>query len=121
MQAIFAALATGDTRAFREAIAEDMTWTLIGTTRWSRTYTGRATILADLTRPLFARFAGPYRATVHRFIAEDDLVVVEFRGDVTTTEGKPYSNTYCYVCRLAGGQIRELTEYCDTALIDAVL
>ncbi len=35
--------------------------------------------------------------------------------------GAPYKNTYCYVCRLAGGKVRELTEYWDTVLAAAVL
>jgi uncharacterized protein len=40
---------------------------------------------------------------------------------VTTKNGKPYNNEYCYVIRLAGGQMRELTEYLDTALVERVL
>jgi ketosteroid isomerase-like protein len=33
----------------------------------------------------------------------------------------PYNNNYCYVCRLADGKLRELTEYCDTQLIATAL
>jgi ketosteroid isomerase-like protein len=57
----------------------------------------------------------------HRFIAEDDYVVVVCRGGVTTKTGKPYHNAYCYVIRLEGGKLRELTEYLDTALVEAAL
>lgn len=38
-----------------------------------------------------------------------------------TTAGKPYNNTYCYVIRLEGGKLRELTEYLDTALVKEAL
>ena len=37
------------------------------------------------------------RTTAHRFIAEDDLVVVEARGSSTTKAGIPYNNTYWVV------------------------
>jgi len=121
MQAIFAELATGNGAPFRDALAEDVCWTLVGTTRWSRTYRGKPAVLDELLRPLFARFADRYTNTAHRFIAEDDLVVIECAGRVTTTEGKPYHNTYCWVCRLADGKIQELTEYLDTALLASVL
>jgi ketosteroid isomerase-like protein len=50
-------------------------------------------------------------------IAEDDYVVVECRGEVTTKSGKPYNNTYCYVCRISDGKLKELTEYMDTQLV----
>lgn len=70
---------------------------------------------------MFSQFAGRYTNTAHRFIAEDDCVVVECRGRVMTTAGKPYNNTYCYVIRLEGGKLRELTEYLDTALVKEAL
>ena len=121
MRGVFAELAGGNNRPFREALADDIAWTIIGTTRWSRTYRGKQALIDELLRPLYALFADQYTATVHRIIADDDVVVVEYRGKVTTTAGKPYHNTYCFVCRLADGKIRELTEYCDTALIEAAL
>ena len=52
---------------------------------------------------------------------EGDWVVVQCRGRVTTKSGAPYNNTYCYVCRLAGGKLHELIEYCDTQLIATAL
>jgi ketosteroid isomerase-like protein len=47
--------------------------------------------------------------------------VIECRGRVTTKAGKPYNQTYCYVCRLADGKVRELTEYLDTEMVSAAL
>ena len=72
-------------------------------------------------RPLFSQFADAYRNTATRIIAEDDHVVVECQGQVTTKSGKPYNQRYCYVCRMADGKVRELTEYLDTELVTAVL
>jgi ketosteroid isomerase-like protein len=121
MQTAFTELAAGNTRAFGERLADDIRWTIIGTTRWSRTYAGKQTVIDELFRPLFALLADRYRSTLHRIIAEDDHVVIESRGQVMTKAGKPYNNTYCYVCRFKDGKITELLEYCDTALLEAVL
>ena len=46
---------------------------------------------------------------------------VEARGKVTTKSGKPYNNSYCYVCRLLDGKLVEVTEYMDTEMAAAVL
>jgi len=121
MQRIFEGLARGDSQAFRESLAEDFVWTLPGTSSWSGTWRGRA-VFDDLFVPLYRQWADTYLNTAENIVAEDDFVVVECRGDVTTKAGKPYNNTYCWVCRFdAQGRLAQVTEYCDTALIDAVL
>jgi ketosteroid isomerase-like protein len=121
LQHAFDELAKGNGRPFREAMADDFSWTIIGSTSWSRTYSGKQTVLDELLTPLFSQFADLYTNTASRFIAEDDHVVVECRGRVMTKTGKPYNNTYCYVCRLHDGKLRELTEYLDTQLVTTAL
>ena len=121
VQRIFSELSKGNTRPFVESWADDFCWTVIGTTKWSKTYRGKQAVLDELMGPLFAQFAGRYTLTAQLFIAEGDYVVVECRGQVTTKSGRPYNNTYCYVIRLADGKLRELTDYLDTALVESAL
>ena len=121
MQGVFDELAAGNGQPFMDVLADDVRWTAIGSSPWSRTYEGKATIVAELMRPLFSQFADQYRARATRIVAEGDIVVVEARGQVMTKSGQPYNQTYCYVFRLAGGQVRELTEYLDTDLVNRVL
>ena len=121
MQNIFSELAKGDGKPFVEAMADDFCWTVSGSTKWSRTYRGKQAVLTELLRPLTSLFADKYTNTAHRIIAEDDYVVIECRGSVTTRAGTPYNNTYCFVCRLAGGKLQELPEYLDTELVTAAL
>ena len=121
LQRIFSEMAKGNSAPFVESWADDFCWTVIGTTKWSWTYRGKKAVLAELMEPLFAQFADRYTNTAHRFIAEDHYVVVECRGRVTTKAGKPYNNTYCYVIRLEDGKLLELTDYLDTALVEAAL
>jgi len=121
MQEVMAELDKGNGQAFVDAMADDFCWTLQGSTPWSRTYRGKHTVVTELLRPLFAQFATPYVSTTQRVMADGDMVVIEFRGKVTTRAGKAYNNRYCYVCRMEGGQMKELTEYFDTALVSAAL
>src|SRR3954449_6088316 len=121
MQEVFDALGEGDGRPFVESLADDIRWGIIGSTEWSGTWEGKRAVRAKLLDPLFAQFATRYRNRAIRLIAEGAYVVIECRGDVTTKSGRPYRNTYCYVCRLEGGRVRELTEYCDTELLATAL
>lgn len=121
MQNIFSELSKGNGKPFVESIADDCRWVIAGSTKWSKTYQGKQAIIDELMKPLFSQFADQYTNTAHRFIAEDDYVVVECQGRVTTKAGKPYNNSYCYVCRLAEGKLQELTEYMDTELATAAL
>jgi ketosteroid isomerase-like protein len=121
LQEIFAALAEGNSRPLVEAMAADFSWTVTGTTKWSKTYSGKQAVLTELFGSLVARIAGHIRTVGERFIAEDDWVVVEARGHNTTIAGKPYHNRYCFVFRLSGGKLKEVTEYLDTELVTATL
>jgi uncharacterized protein (TIGR02246 family) len=116
LQRAFDALATGDGRPFVALMADDFSWTIPGNATWSGTWRGKKAVREELLAPLFARFADTYTNRAIRFIAEGDWVVVECRGKVMTKSGKAYNNTYCYVCRFAEGEMRELTEYMDTEL-----
>ena len=121
MREAFAELERGNGGPFLDLLGDDVRWRIIGTTEWSGTWEGKAAVRRGLLDPLFAQFATRYRNRAVRLITEDDHVVIECRGDVTTTAGRPYRNTYCYVCRMDGGKVRELTEYCDTELLTKAL
>jgi ketosteroid isomerase-like protein len=121
MQNIFSELSKGNSRPFVESLADDVRWTVTGTTKWSKTFEGKQAVLADLLKPLGAQFAVPYKATALRMIAEGDYVVVEGRGCVTTMAGLPYNNAYCWIYRIGDGKMKEITEYLDTELVTSAL
>jgi uncharacterized protein len=121
LQEVFAQLEQGNSKPFTEILSDDVRWTVIGSTKWSGTFVGKAAVLAELLGPLRAQIAGRIHVTPLRFIAEGDLVVVEGRGESTTVQGRPYNNTYCWIYRLANGKAQELTEYMDTQLVATAL
>jgi hypothetical protein len=101
-------------------LADDVRWTIIGTTKFSGSYNSKADVVKRLIQPLFAQLETPGGSAVDNIVAEGDYVVVQSRGTGRKAKsGKPYNNTYCIVYRLANGKIQEITEYCDTELITA--
>jgi uncharacterized protein len=121
MQRIFEELSQGNSKPFVESMAEDFRWTVTGTTKWSRTYEGKQSVLTELLGPLRARIGGRIKTTAIRFIADGDYVVVEALGNNTTKSGAPYNNNYCFVFRLSDNQLKEVTEYLDTELVTSAL
>ena len=47
--------------------------------------------------------------------------MAEVKGDVVTKRGARYDNDYCLLFRFRDGKIAEVTEYCDSDLIELVL
>jgi len=122
MRAIFAELAQGNGRPLIDAMSESFVWTIKGQGPWARSFRGKAAVRAELLRPLFAQFATTYRNAALRFVAEDNVVVVECKGNVETKSGARYDNDYCYICEFDDdGKLAALTEYMDTALAERVL
>ena len=60
LQRVFSELSKGNGKPFIESWADDFSWTIIGTTKWSKTYQGKQTVLKDLMEPLFSQFADRY-------------------------------------------------------------
>ncbi len=121
MQRIFSGLSEGNSQLFFESMADDFCWTLTGTTKWSKTYSGKQAVIDKLIGPLRAKLEGRIRTTARRFIADGEFVVVEAQGNNRTKTGAAYNNTYCYVFRLEGGKLKEMTEYFDTELVTSAL
>jgi uncharacterized protein len=121
VQHIFDEMARSNSAPLLESLADDFRFVVTGSGKWSRSYDGKAAVLAELFAPLRARIEGKITTIPVRIIAEGDYVVVEARGRNVTRQGKAYNNAYCNVLRLEGGKLKEWTEYADTALVDAVL
>lgn len=112
--------ARGDMDACFNLIADDVVWTNIGTTKFSGSFNGKQALMEGLLGPLFGQLKAGIASTIDGLIAEGDMVVALTKGQAETHDGTPYNNTYCQVMRIEDGKIVEVTEYMDTALIDAV-
>ena len=126
IEEIFAAAGNPDSAArdralFTASLADDVTWTVMGQYSWSRTFHGKDAILNDLLGHVRSQLVDRGRTVAHRFIAEGDYVVVEAKGDNLTRSGMRYDNDYCLVYRVEDGKIKEIREYCASALTEKAL
>ncbi len=116
----YAAGERGDMDSCLALLADDVTWTNIGTTRFSGTYAGKQAVVEQLLGPLFGLLKEGIASTMESLVAEGDVVVALTRGRAETHDGRPYNNSYCQVMRIRNGQIAAVREYFDTALTNDV-
>jgi len=116
----YEAAAHGEMDACFALLADDITWTNIGSTKFSGSYVGKQAIVEELIGPLFGQLKAGISSQIERLTAEGDTVVAQTSGTAETVNGTPYNNTYCQVIQVRDGQIADVKEYMDTALIDAV-
>ncbi|MFZ1122151.1 MAG: nuclear transport factor 2 family protein [Candidatus Binataceae bacterium] len=117
---MFAELGKGNVQAFLGAMADDVRFTVMGTTRFSGTCNGKQEVINKLLGPLNAQLEAGIIVTPDNFIAEGDFVVMQARGNAKAKNGKSYNNHYCQIFRIANGKVHELTEYLDTELVTSV-
>jgi uncharacterized protein len=120
VHAFYDASNQGDMNRCLALMADDIIWNSIGSTRYSGTYAGKESLMANLLGQLFPQLKAGIASTLDNVIAEGDFVVVQLRGQAETINGQPYNNTYCHVFRMRSGLIAEMTEYSDTALVNTV-
>jgi ketosteroid isomerase-like protein len=117
---MFAELSKGNAAAFLDAMADDVKFTLQGKTKFSGTFNGKQELTAKLLGPLMAQLEGGLALTPYNLIADGDYVAMQAHGKSMAKSGKPYNNSYCQIFKIAGGKVKEITEYLDTALVDDV-
>ena len=117
VQDAFTAWARGENNAVFDLLAEDVRWTVIGSTPVSRTYFSKREFCDGAVKPLGAKISGAIQATVRVVSADGDKVIVQWDGRATGKNGTLYNQTYCWVMRVENGKVREGTASLDTELI----
>ena len=117
MQDMFAELGKGNGDAFLGNMADDIEFTIIGSTKYSGTFKGKKDLVEKLLGPLNAQLEGGITITPENFITDGDTVAMQAKGKSTTKSGKSYDNTYCQVFTFKDGKVQRVTEYLDTELV----
>ena len=116
----FAKWARGDGSAFFALLADDVRWTVIGSTPVSRTYMSKHEFQEGAVQPLGTKLAGGIQPNLRDIIAEGEKVALQWDGRATAKNGTIYNQTYCWVMRFENGKVREGTAYLDTELITQI-
>ncbi|MCC6706400.1 MAG: nuclear transport factor 2 family protein [Gammaproteobacteria bacterium] len=115
----FSDLGAGKPETLLGLLDDGVQWTIIGNTKFSGSFNGKADVLERLLGPLGGLLEGHLHITVDNVFGEGDYVAVQGRGESKTTAGGTYNNTYCWVYRWRGDKIVALTEYLDTEVVTA--
>jgi uncharacterized protein len=118
MQQIFEAAAQGDRTAYVDAWHDDIVMQVMGSSSWSQTVRGKAKVRDVFFGFVSSRLSARHPTKLHRFIADEDWVIVEGTGDMVALDGRPYQNNYSLHYRIADGKIVEMKEYMDTVLCE---
>jgi uncharacterized protein len=121
VQQVYADAAARSGTTFADNLADDASWIVTGQYSWSHEFKGRAAILDGLMGHFRSLFDARPRTVGYNFIADEDYVAVEARGDNVTKAGLRYDNQYCMVFRIQNGKIKQIKEYCDSTLVERVL
>ncbi len=98
---------------FFDLLADDVQWTITGSSAYSKTYSGKQQFLAEAAAPLTVRLATPIVPTVHKLYPDGDVVVAFWDGVATAKDGQPYRNTYCWAMTLKADRITHATAFLD--------
>jgi ketosteroid isomerase-like protein len=74
----FAKWAGGDAEAVFKLPADDVQWTVIGSTRVSRSYQSKRDFLEGAVQPLTAQLATPIKPSMLDIIADGDKIAVQW-------------------------------------------
>jgi uncharacterized protein len=115
----FTAVGNGNGEPLMAILDDKVQWTIIGNTRFSGTFNGKADVGARLLGPLSELLDGHLHITPENVMADGDYVIVQGHGHSKTKAGGTYNNVYCWVYRWSGDKIVALTEYLDTEVVTA--
>lgn len=114
----------GDFGALPDILADDVEWTITGTSAVAGTYHGKAAIIEDVLAPFGKRFeTGGDRfrpRTLHAIHADGDTVIAWFDGAGVTNDGWTYSNSYAWIMTVRDGRIVRVVAFFDAKAFDAL-
>jgi ketosteroid isomerase-like protein len=110
----------GDSGPFFDLIAEDVRWTVIGSTPVSGVYESKQALVEAAFGPLLERLAGMLSTRFVDVAAEGDKVFLRFESSGVAKTGLHYEQVYCFAMVMREQRIVEIVAYLDTELLAKV-
>jgi ketosteroid isomerase-like protein len=110
-----------DRQKFFAVMADEIKFTVMGTTSLSLVTHGREEMIDRVLTPLAAALDGEMTVAIDNIVAEGDWVVMQSRSFGKGKNGQPYNNHYAQVFRVRDGMVVEWIEYLDTAMLARIL
>jgi uncharacterized protein len=105
---------SNSTGNFFDLLADDVEWTITGSSPISKTYTSRKQFLEEAIAPLNERLSAKIVPYVRDIYADGDVVIALWDGTATARDGRPYNNTYSWYMTIKDGRIVKVVAFFDT-------
>jgi uncharacterized protein len=99
--------------SFFDLLADNLQWTITGSTPLSKTYHSKKQFMDEVINPLNDRLAKLIVPKVTGIYADGDMVTVLWDGKATAKDGKPYNATYCWNMELKNNKIVKVIAFLD--------
>lgn len=110
----------GDSGPFFALIADDVRWTVIGTTPVSGVYESKQAVIDEAFGPLLERLDGRLRTRFVELATIGDRAFLRFESTGVSKSGVHYDQVYCWAMTVRDERIVEITAYLDTDLLTRV-
>lgn len=115
---LFSNLETGHADSFFDKVRDDVDWTVMGTHPLAGHYRSKQAFRAATFARLNKVLKDGVILKVVDLHLDGNVAIVEMRALSTAKNGKPFDNTYCWVCTFADdGVIAKVRAYLDSALV----
>ena len=123
---------SGNWQSFIDILAEDIVWTVTGSSPISGIYSGKAAWRKQVLEPLFQLLTGPMQCRLTEVIFENEKsrchlgrqmkkAVVIWEGKGRALSGVPYQQEYCWILEFnATGKVVQLKGFYDTFLVTSL-
>jgi uncharacterized protein len=107
---------SGDSGPLFDLIADDVHWTVIGTTSASGVFGSKQALVDAAYGPLLGRLDGPLITTFQELAADGDRVLLRFESE-GRTKRDGHHQVYCWAMTMRDRRIVEIVAYLDTELL----
>src|ERR687897_2882430 len=121
VEGLFANLENGKSEAFFEHVADDVSWTVMGTHPLAGNYRTKADFLTHTFARLDKILKEGVVLRVTNILIAGDSAAVEMESLSTALNGKPFDNRYCWIVYFSNGTIVEVRAYLDSALTQRLI
>lgn len=112
-------LGTGN---FFDLLADDVNWTVAGSSPVSGVYKSREQFLNEAVKPITDKISGKITPVkLLGLYADNDVVVLLWEGAAKAKDGLPYKNTYCWQMTLKAGKIISAIAFLDTYVLQELM
>jgi uncharacterized protein len=120
LNSVFEAWERRDAGPFVAALADDLSFTVTGTSPIAGSYTGRDAYVAGVLDPIIERLDGMTSLRLVRLVVDGEWAATHLRGRGTGKRGEDYNMDYCWMVRVVDRKIAEVVGFYDSVKVNAL-